>query len=248
MKKRLRQKKCSIDGCKKPYLAKGYCRMHYKRVRSHGDPYIVLQERHTGCLMRGCKNKHHGKGYCSIHYDEGYLRTKICIIDECERSQNRRGYCQLHYDRFMRTGDPLKGGRNIKQKCSIDGCKLLAQSRTYCWTHYRRWYNNGDPNKILIQPVGSKLKHKDGYIMQNGRLEHRTIMEQHIGRPLKEKENVHHKNGIRDDNRIENLELWSRAQPCGQRVEDKTAWAIEWLSQYAPEKLTRKAKKQAKKK
>lgn len=34
------------------------------------------------------------------------------------------------------------------------------------------------------------------------------------------------------DNRINNLELWTRHQPAGQRVEDKVAWAIEFLEQY----------------
>lgn len=57
-------------------------------------------------------------------------------------------------------------------------------------------------------------------------------MEEMIGRPLLKHENVHHKNGMRDDNRPENLELWSKAQPPGQRVEDKIQWAIELLSAY----------------
>ena len=63
-------------------------------------------------------------------------------------------------------------------------------------------------------------------------LEHRYVMEINLGRPLYKDENVHHVNGDKTDNRLENLELWTVQQPSGQRVTDLIGWAYALRERY----------------
>lgn len=78
----------------------------------------------------------------------------------------------------------------------------------------------------------NKQGHPNSSTKKGSIAEHTFVMSEYIGRPLKKNELVHHKNGIRDDNRIENLELWQKSHPPGQRLEDKIKWAKEFLEEY----------------
>lgn len=82
---------------------------------------------------------------------------------------------------------------------------------------------------------------KNGYhitvVNRKSMKSHRLVMEGILGRPLLPSENVHHKNGVRNDNRPENLEVWVKSQPCGQRVTDVVVHAAELLARYSPDLL-----------
>jgi len=84
----------------------------------------------------------------------------------------------------------------------------------------------GDRGGHTDQAGYRRVYHNKKFIM-----EHRLVMQEYLGRELNSKETVHHKNGIRDDNNIDNLELWTGSHPKGVRVEDLKQWAINYLKE-----------------
>lgn len=173
-----------------------------------------------------------------------------CEIDTCVGEVKARKMCGSHYNRWRKYGNPVmpdqRGGKVKYPSCTVDGCSKKHAANGMCQMHYRRVSIYGDPNVRRL--YSKRTKDSNGYVMLympgnpmavgNGNVyEHRYVMSQHLGRLLLPTEQVHHKNGYRSDNRIENLELWVVSQPAGQRVDDKIQHALEILRTYAPEHL-----------
>lgn len=151
----------------------------------------------------------------------------------------------MHYRRWRIHGDPSVNLK-IRGVCSIEGCGRPHCARGWCRVHYYRWRNTGDPGGLEVREVRKDPTHyynpRDGYMRvkvkghpraSRGWLrEHLLVMEEVLGRHLLPGEEVHHKNGVKHDNRPENLELWVVSQPKGQRPADLVDWAREILSRY----------------
>lgn len=129
-------------------------------------------------------------------------------------------------------------------ECSKEFQRPHGKRRVYCSRNCAMKARNAGKKAIYTE---LKTKPDKGWINNAGyiatkidgkhKLQHRLVMEQHLGRKLESNERVHHKNGIRDDNRIENLELWmpagrSKKDPAGVRAVDA---AYDLLSKLSPE-------------
>lgn len=171
-----------------------------------------------------------------------------CEVVGCAKPQRRktgkRPWCEQHYQRWRLYGSPEEPSHwRQRTQCTVSNCESPSYAHGLCVKHAARMRKYGDVTTVKVKKGIINKTVAQGYVLLKRRdhpnangagwiMEHRLVMAEMLGRPLLPIENVHHKNGIRDDNKPENLELWVTSQPCGQRVQDVVLWAREILSRY----------------
>lgn len=155
------------------------------------------------------KKERWGKRFCSMScVAANKSKTVVKVTKQCK-------FCDASFTVAKSTITASSPRDYCSRKCSIDS---------------RR-----NPEHPVLES-GKHLR-SNGYIgvCIDGRMttEHQQVMREHLGRELFPHENVHHINGDKTDNRLENLELWTKSQPAGQKISDKVAHAKYLLETYS---------------
>ena len=150
----------------------------------------------SDCYRKKCSR-------CGVLFHAKTVRHTYCS-DECKRGTAKCQSCEKFFVVSKKSKGIFCSTACFYEKSTPTGSKVLA-----------------DTGYVLVKvPKNTPGAKKYGTRSGNWMLEHRYVMQQTLGRNLGSKENVHHINGKRDDNRPENLELWKRSQPAGVRVVD----------------------------
>jgi hypothetical protein len=167
-----------------------------------------------------------------------YTPGTACLVPECGRTDLAgRGLCDKHHQAWRK-------GRDIGVSVPTYGLdaapRIVPPPKLGRPKRKNKWVGK-DGYALVTAPADHPHARQDGSI-----LEHRLVMEQHLGRFLEEWELVHHKNGNRQDNQVSNLELLDgRAKnggpghPPGHNFDTRTAAQVLLQQNDLPEDTRR---------
>jgi hypothetical protein len=134
---------CRVNDCGKPVKCRGYCSMHYTRLRRYGT---IERSRipNEGCNFPNCINKHYGLGYCKIHYfrlvsNKRYGPRRLTFLGNsilldrnprkgmCSKC-GKCGYTHIHHEQYDKT-DPLKHTVELCPSCHAKESWSMNQIR-----------------------------------------------------------------------------------------------------------------------
>ncbi len=186
------------------------------------------------CAVPDCaRSDIKGRGLCPSHYSwakyrgiiESFaprkrpLEGRLCDVSGCEKGAHHGAFCSMHTERKRRTGDvgaaaPKKPHRSKSPVCAVEGCERKTYGFGFCTMHYARFKQHGDPGPAgLTRRANGEGSIELGYrsFAVNGKREreHRMVWVEAHG-PIPDGYVIHHKNGDKLDNRLENLEMMTR--------------------------------------
>lgn len=147
---------CSVPGCERPYLAKGWCKFHYRRAYEGRQLDAPPRGTVRTCSVEDCDQPTNAKGMCPRHYAEAKRRAAgigprqytsvrgTCARDDCGAPEHARGLCRPHYEhaRTHREAMPRAalraGGRKPTPvvECAHPNCANPRKARGLCRKHY----------------------------------------------------------------------------------------------------------------
>lgn len=156
---------CTVEGCESPAWARGWCRKHYSRWYTHGDPLKLSDRTATPvpvCTVEGCAKVSDSHGLCTMHYARkrrhGDVTVNLrprgrnstadtpvaCREDGCDRHARTFGLCGRHYRAKLRAE---------RGPCSVDGCETPWHASGWCLTHYHRMRSHGVTDDPAAAPL-----------------------------------------------------------------------------------------------